>query len=83
MVLVRLARRPAALPSAVPTGLDISSNVEHGHVAGFHAVYLKWAAALSKRQADALSEPGSVYLPGAHRFPGALVGSRGAAHSAA
>ncbi len=63
------ARRLAALPSAVPAGLDISNNQEDGHVAGFHAGYLRWSAPLSKRQADALAEPGSTYLPGAHRLP--------------
>ncbi|MGG2041208.1 hypothetical protein [Burkholderia gladioli] len=63
------ARRLAALPSAVPAGLDISNNQEDGHVAGFHAGYLRWTAPLSKREADALAEPGSTYLPGAHRLP--------------
>ncbi|AJK49118.1 hypothetical protein [Burkholderia plantarii] len=76
------ARRLAPLPAAVPAGLDIEGNAEDGHAALFHAGYLRWAMPLSKQQADALSEPGSLYLPGAHRLPsarfaGALVGEPG------
>lgn len=76
------ARRLAPLPSAVPAGLDIEGNAEDGHAALFHAGYLRWATPLSKLQADALSEPGSLYLPGAHRLPsarfaGALAGEPG------
>ncbi len=76
------ARRLVPLPSAVPAGLDIANNVEDGHSAGFHAGYLRWATALSRQQADALAEPGSIYLPGPHRLPsvrfaGALAGAPG------
>ncbi|WP_414447331.1 hypothetical protein AB4851_11670 [Burkholderia sp. 22PA0099] len=76
------ARRLVPMPSAVPAGLDIGNNMEDGHAAGFHASYLHWAAPLSKLQAEALAEPGSTYLPGAHRLPsvrfaGALAGTTG------